>query len=79
VVRALKGTMPKVGRTGRLTIRLLLDEMDKLQEVRVAKNEGDAEMQRMVLDAARRTRFPIPPKGATVVDRTFVVKYVYRR
>jgi periplasmic protein TonB len=61
-----------------VTIRLLLDDEGKLQELRVIKNEGDAEMQRMVLDAARRPRFPIPPKGATIIDRTFVVNYVHR-
>jgi TonB family protein len=74
---ALRGTMPKVYRNARVTVRLLLDEKGKLQEVRVVKNEGDAEMPRMVLDAVRRTTFPIPPKGATVGDRTFTVNYVY--
>jgi TonB family protein len=78
VVRAMKGTMPTASRVGRMTIRLLLDEKGRLHEVRVIKNEGDAQMERMVLDAAKRTRFPIPPKGSTIADRTFVVNYVYR-
>lgn len=78
VIRAMKGTMPKSSTIGRITIKLLLDEKGKLQEIRTVKMEGDAQMERMVLDAARRTRFPMPPKDSTIIDRTFVVNYVYR-
>lgn len=56
-------------------------------KVRAIKTEGDpqniapakyaAEMERNVLNAAKRAHFPHPPKGATISDRSFLVRYVY--
>ena len=87
VLRALKSTMPSARTIGQITIRLLLDETGKLLEVRAIKTEGDpqniapakyaAELERIVLNAAKRTHFPHPPKGATVSDRSFLARYVY--
>ena len=80
VLRALKSTMPSARTIGQITIRLLLDETGKLLEVRAIKTEDDpqniapakyaAELERIVLNAAKRTHFPHPPKGATVSDRS---------
>ena len=35
-------------------------------------------MDQNVVFAAKQSSFPIPPAGATVADRTFLVTYVYR-
>jgi TonB family protein len=78
VLRALKGTMPRLSRIGRLKIRLLLDDQGKLRDLRLVESVGDSEMELKVLKAAQSTSFPTPPAGSSVPDRTFLVTYVYR-
>jgi len=78
VIRALRSTMPQSSRTGRLKIRLLLDEQGRLRDLRLVESGGDSEMERKVLKAAQSTSFPTPPAGSSVPDRTFLVTYVYR-
>ena len=87
VLRALKSTMPSARTIGQITIRLLLDETGKLLEVHAIKTEGDpqniapakyaGDLERIVLNAVKRTHFPHSPKGATVSDRSFLARYVY--
>lgn len=60
-----------------MTIRLSLDEKGKLHEIRVIKTEGDPQMEKMLLNAAKETSFPTPPSGSTAADRTFLVTYIY--
>jgi TonB family protein len=78
VIRALRRTMPGSDRLGQITIRLLLSETGNIVEVRLVRSGGDPIMDQNVVFAAKQSSFPIPPAGATVVDRTFLVTYVYR-
>jgi periplasmic protein TonB len=78
VIRALRQTMPQHRRIyGRVTIRLLLNESGNLAEVQVIRNSGDASLDQSVVFASKQSSFPLPPQGATVADRTFLVTYIY--
>ena len=78
VVRAMRRTMPSIRTTGRVTIRLFLDEQGKLHKIRVIKTEGDPRLEKVLLNATKGTSFPVPPVGSTVADRTFLVHYIYK-
>ena len=78
VIKALKRTMPASDRLGQVTIRLFLSETGNLLEARLIRSGGDPIMDQNVVFAARQSSFPIPPAGATVADRTFLVTYIYR-
>jgi periplasmic protein TonB len=78
VIRALRRTMPGSDRLGQVTIRLFLSETGNLLEARLVRSGGDPIMDQNVVFAAKQASFPIPPSGATVADRTFLVTYVYR-
>jgi TonB family protein len=77
VVRAMRRTMPASSKTGRMTIRLSLDEKGKLHEIQVVRSQSDAQLEKMLLNAAKETSFPTPPLGSTIADRTFLVTYIY--
>jgi TonB family protein len=79
VIRALRQTMPSPNGTfGRVTVRLVLNENGDLAQVQVLEPSGVAGMDQSVVFATRQTYFPLPPYKSTVVDRTFVITYVYR-
>jgi TonB family protein len=78
VIRALRRTMPGSDRLGQVTIRLFLSETGNLLEARLVRSGGDPIMDQNVVFAAKQASFPIPPNGATIADRTFLVTYVYR-
>jgi len=78
VIRALRRTMPGSDRLGQVTIRLFLSETGNLLEARLIRSGGDPIMDQNVVFSAKQASFPIPPSGATVADRTFLVTYVYR-
>ena len=78
VIRALRQTMPAHrGVNGRVSVRLFLNEFGNLAEVQVIRPSGDPVLDQSVAFAAKQSSFPIPPKGSTVVDRTFLVTYIY--
>lgn len=78
VIRALRQTMPQLRSSrGRVTIRFLLSETGNLVEVRVVASTGDAALTQSVVFASKQSSFPIPPRGSTVIDRTFLVTYIY--
>ena len=78
VIRALRQTMPTPsGALGRVTIRLFLSETGNLADLRLIRSAGDPILDQNVMFAAKQSSFPIPPAGATVPDRTFLVTYVY--
>jgi protein TonB len=79
VIRALRKTMP-VPRDalGRVTVRLLLSETGNLTQAQLVRSSGDPILDQNVVFAARQSSFPIPPAGATLADRTFLVTYIYR-
>jgi TonB family protein len=74
----MRETMPKSDKMGRVTIRLVLSDNGQLQKVYFVIGSGDPDMDRSVMSAVTQTRFPLPPEGATVLDRTFIVDYIYR-
>jgi periplasmic protein TonB len=78
VIRALRRTMPEPrGETGRVTVRLLLSDTGNLAELQLIRGATDPTLTQSVVFAVRQSSFPIPPAGATVSDRTFLVTYVY--
>jgi TonB family protein len=80
VIRALKKTMPPLESvTGKVTIRIFLDERGNIAWVRLVNGSGDRGLDDGVVFSAHQASFPFPPKGASVADRTFLVTYVYRR
>jgi protein TonB len=79
VIRALYKTMPVAGDTvARVTIRLFLSETGNLTQLQLVRSSGDPILDQNVMFAARQSSFPIPPAGATLADRTFLVTYIYR-
>lgn len=78
VIRALRQTMPSPrGLAGRVTIRLLLSENGNLVDVQLIRSAGEAVLDQSVVFAVKQSSFPIPPGGATLTDRTFLVTYIY--
>jgi TonB family protein len=78
VIRALRQTMPGSAVLSQVTIRLLLSETGNLVEVRLVRSGGDPILDQNVMFAVKQSSFPIPPIGSTLLDRTFMVTYVYR-
>jgi periplasmic protein TonB len=78
VIRALRQTMPPPrGELGRVTVRLLLSATGDLSELQLVRAAADAALTQSVVFAVKQSSFPIPPKGATLSDRTFLVTYIY--
>lgn len=78
VVRALRQTMPAPrGIFGRVTVKLILTENGDLGSVQVLERSGTS-LDQDVVFATKQTYFPLPPYKSTVVDRTFLITYVYR-
>jgi TonB family protein len=79
VIRALQQTMPQLREIlGRVTVRILLTENGNVRDVQLVRPSSNSSLDQSVIFAARQTSYPLPPAGATVADRTFVVTYVYR-
>ncbi len=77
VIRALQMTMPQMRALGRVTVRILLDNNGNVSQIQLVKPSPDSNLNQSVVFAARQTSYPIPPGGATVADRTFLVTYIY--
>lgn len=78
VIRALRQTMPSpAGQLGRVTVKLLLSNNGNLVEVQLIRSAGIPGLDQSVMFAVKQASFPIPPGGATLVDRTFLVTYIY--
>lgn len=78
VIRALRQTFPTVGTVpGRVTVRFLLSEKGNLVEVRLISSAGNPVLDQNVMFAVKQSNFPIPPVGSTLIDRTFLVTYIY--
>jgi len=71
-------TMPGSTVLSQVTVRLLLSETGNLVEVRLVRSGGDPILDQNVVFAVKQSNFPIPPVGSTILDRTFMVTYVYR-
>jgi protein TonB len=78
VIRALRQTMPyHRGIFGRVTVRLILTDTGNLAEVRLVYGAQESSLNQDVVFAVKQSSFPLPPVGSTVVDRTFLVTYIY--
>ena len=78
VIRALRQTMPSpAGQLGRVTVKLLLSNNGNLVEVQLIRGAGVPSLDQSVVFAVKQASFPIPPGGSTLVDRTFLVTYIY--
>jgi periplasmic protein TonB len=65
------------GTLGRVTVRFLLNDRGNLAEVKLVRGAADPILTQSVVFAVKQSSFPLPPVGATVSDRTFLVTYVY--
>lgn len=64
--------MPRLSRTGRLRVRLLLDEQGRLRDLRLVESSGSSEMEQKVLQAAnRRTSLPHPRGRRFLIVRSW--------
>ena len=80
VIRALKKTMPPLESiTGKVTVRIFLNERGNVAWVRLVQGSGDRGLDDSVVFSVHQASFPFPPKGATAADRTFLVTYLYRK
>ena len=80
VIRALKKTMPPLESvTGKVRVRIFLNERGNVAWVRLVQGSGDRGLDDGVIFSVHQASFPFPPKNASVADRTFLVTYVYRR
>lgn len=78
VVRALRQTMPNLGKLlGRATVTLVISNAGALESVKISRSSGMAEMDRNIVFAVKQSSFPFPPMGATLLDRTFHITYIY--
>jgi protein TonB len=78
VIRALRKTMPYLGSMrGRVTVRFLLSNDGNLIEVRLVRSSGNPRLDQSVMFAVQQSSFPFPPANAPLVDRTFLVTYIY--
>lgn len=78
VIRALQRTIPQLMNTvGRVTVRIILNTKGNLDSVEVIRPSGIQTLDQSVIFAAKQSNFPIPPDNSTVIDRTFLVTYIY--
>ena len=77
VIRALRKTMPDLGPTrGRVTVRFVLSERESHRGPPRQKL-GKPALDQAVMFAVQQSSFPFPPPNAPLVDRTFLVTYIY--
>jgi TonB family protein len=69
---------PPQGIYGVVGVRLILTENGDLASVDVMEKSG-TNLDQSVVFATKQTYFPLPPYKSTVADRTFYIRYVYRR
>jgi TonB family protein len=79
VIRALRKTMPPPRpEPAQVTVRFVLSDYGNLVELRLERSSGDPVLDQSVMFSVKQSSFPFPPVNAPVVDRTFLVTYVYR-
>lgn len=79
VIRALRKTMPPARpEPAQVTVRFVLSDYGNLVELRLERSSGDPVIDQSVIFSVKQSSFPFPPVNAPIVDRTFLVTYVYR-
>jgi protein TonB len=77
VVRALRQTMPQMNVLGRVTVRILINLNGNIQSVEVLSRSENTDLNRAIVFSTKQASFPFPPNGATELDRTFTITYIY--
>jgi periplasmic protein TonB len=78
VIRALRKSMPDPGTMrGRVTVRFVLSNDGNLTEIHLVRSSGDPLLDQNVMFSVKQSSFPFPPRNAPLVDRTFLVTYIY--
>lgn len=82
VVAALGRTSPRQGVVGivRGTVRIafVISIGGELESVRVARSSGALRLDEAAISAVRLARFPSPPAGMTLGERTYEIPYTFR-
>ncbi len=82
VAEALSRTKPKPGAPGsvRGTVRLAFAVAPdgRLEEVRIVHSSGAPRIDSIAIEAVKAARFPPPPPGMTLAQRSYEIPYVFR-
>ena len=79
VALALSKGKPKgIGGHGTVQVRFTIAPDGTLALAAVARSSGNQKLDDAALEAVRRTKFPTPPAGMTVVQLTYQVPYHFR-
>lgn len=78
VINALARVMPRLNIQGRVMVRIILNDKGNLGEVKILRNSDDPYLDQNVVFSVKQANFPIPPDASTILDRTFIVTYIYR-
>lgn len=78
VVRMLKAAMPKrVGIRGTVVVRFLVSETGEVAAIGVVQSSGKPELDRLIVEAVRKTRLAVPGKDVSERERVFQISYEY--
>lgn len=78
VLRKLKATMPKSrGMRGTLVARLVIGDDGAVVWVGIPRSSGNPELDKLVAEAIRTTRFDVPGPGVPMNERKFEITYEY--
>lgn len=77
VIRALRATMPQMNALGRTTVRIIINQNGNIESVEVLARSENTDLNRAIVFSTKQASFPFPPNGATVLDRTFTITYIY--
>jgi TonB family protein len=79
VAQALARTKPRgAGGLGTVRIKFVIDAEGALASAEIARTSGSPKLDDQALEAVRRTRFPLPPRGMTLTQLTYEVPYHFR-
>lgn len=81
VVGALARSAPRgKAAAGRGTVRVVfaIGSDGSIEDVRVKQSSGRSRLDDLAVAAVRGTRFPAPPSGMTLADRTYEIPYHFR-
>lgn len=77
VIRALRSTMPQMNALGRTTVRIVINQNGNIESVEVLARSENTDLNRAIVFSTKQASFPFPPNGATILDRTFTITYIY--
>lgn len=77
VIRALRATMPQMNALGRTTVRIIINQNGNIESVEVLARSENTDLNRAIVFSTKQASFPFPPNGATILDRTFTITYIY--